>query len=117
MFDENQTIEIESDETAETRARVAPATWPRVINLKHPVQFGSEHITSLTFRRGRAGDIKGLKLGTTIPADQLITIASRLCGKPVPVIESLDVDDSAEVMALALDFYGKCLGGGSARSQ
>jgi hypothetical protein len=111
MSNENQTHETDSNDTA------AAQTWPRVITLKYPVQFGSESISSLTFRRGRAGDLKGLKLGETVPADQLITIASRLCGKQTQVIESLDGDDAAEVMALVLDFYGRCLGGGSARSQ
>ena len=111
MSDDNQTHQTDSNETP------AAPVWPRVITLKYPVQFGSETITSLTCRRGRVGDLKGIKLGETVPADQLITIASRLCGKPTQVIEGLDVDDAAEVMALALDFYGRCLGGGSARSQ
>ena len=108
MSDDNQTT---SNETS------AAPVWPRVINLKYPVQFGSETISSLTFRRGRAGDLKGLKLGETVPADQLITIASRMSGKQTQVIEGLDGDDAAEVMALVLDFYGRCLGGGIARSQ
>ena len=110
MSDDNQISQTTSNETD------APPVWPRVITLQHPVQFASETITSLTFRRGRAGDIKGLKLGETVPAEQLITIASRMCGKPTQVIELLDVDDAAEVMALALGFYGRCLGGGSARA-
>jgi hypothetical protein len=79
------------------------------------VDFGSQRITSLEFRRGRAGDIKGLKLAETVPTDQLFLVASRLCGQPVKVIEMLDVDDAAEVMALALGFYGRCLGGGTKR--
>ena len=110
MSNENQTHETDSNDTA------AAQTWPRVITLKYPVDFGSQRITALEFRRGRAGDLKGLKLGETIPTDQVLLVASRLCGQPLKVIESLDVDDSAEVMALALDFYGRCLGGGIARS-
>jgi len=111
MSDDTQTHQTDSNDTP------AAPVWPRVLTLKYPVQFGSESITSLTFRRGRAGDLKGLKLGETVPADQLITIASRMSGKPTQVIEGLDGDDASEVMALVLDFYGRCLGGGSARAQ
>lgn len=94
----------------------APPTWPRVVPLTYPVDFGSQRITALEFRRGRAGDLKGIKLGESIAADQLLLVASRLCAQPLKVIESLDVDDSAEVMAIALSFFGRCLGGGIARS-
>jgi hypothetical protein len=89
-----------------------PKTWPRVVTLKHPIDFAGERIASLEFRRGRIGDLKGMKLGDTVPAEQLVLIASRLSGKPVPLIEMLDVDDAGEVMSIALDFFGKCLSAG-----
>lgn len=102
----NTAIEAEADETT------PELPWPRIITLAHPIDFGSQRITSLEFRRGRLGDIKGLKLSEQVPTDQLITIASRMCGQLPAVLERLDVDDAAEVMAIALGFYGKCLGGG-----
>lgn len=93
----------------------AERTWPARIKLRHPIEFGREHITDLEFRRGKAGDIKGMQLSDKVPTDQLFLIASRMCGQPVKVIEMLDVDDAAEVMGIALVFYGKCLGGGRMR--
>lgn len=90
-------------------------TWPVVVTLKHPVDFGSERVSQLEFRRGRMGDLKGMKVDTVPPADQLLMIASRLCGKPVKVLEMLDAEDGAEVLELALDFFAKCLEGGNRR--
>lgn len=84
-------------------------TWPRVLKLQYPVVIGDETITSLTFRRGRAGDMKGIKLTAEVPIDDLHKIASRLCGQPTQVIEALDLDDAGEVIDIAADFYGKYL--------
>jgi hypothetical protein len=84
-------------------------TWPRVVKLRYPVDFGSDRITQLEFRRGRMGDIKGMKLGDTVPTENLLLIASRLCGKPVAALDLLDADDAGEVMDIALDFFAKCL--------
>lgn len=90
-------------------------TFPAIIMLEHPFEFAGKQIASLEFRRGRAGDIKGLKLSDELPSDQLMLIASRMCGQPLKVIEMLDVDDAAEVLGIALVFYGRCLGGGKKR--
>ena len=38
-------------------------------------------------------------------------IASRLCGKPLKVIEMLDSDDGSEVLEIAVSFFARCLGG------
>lgn len=91
----------------------APApTWPMVVTLKHPVQFGSELVTALEFRRGRLGDFKGMKLGELPSSDQLMLIASRLCGRPLKVIELLVDEDAEEVMGAAFAFFARCLPGG-----
>ena len=100
------------DETA--TADTAPQ-WPRTIKLLHPVSFGTDTITELTFKRGTLGVIKGLKLSDEVPTDHLVTIASRLCDQPNKVIESLDVDDGGEVLSIALDFYARCLAAGKKR--
>lgn len=108
----------DADIEAEAKAVLAVlATWPRVVKLQYPVERGSERITELVFRRGRVGDMKGMKLGETVAASDLVLIASRMCGQPVDVIEKLDVDDAGEVMDIALSFFAKCLQTGTMRSQ
>ncbi len=92
-------------------------TWPRVVTLSYPVEWGSEHVTSLSFRRGRAGDLMGIKLARDgVDADSLMLVASRMSGRPLELIQKLDVDDAREVMAIALGFYGRCLNGGDTPS-
>lgn len=99
----------------EDKIESEPPAWPRVIKLAYPVDFGSERITSLTFRRGRAGDVKGMKLSAEVPVNDLLVIASRLSGQPREVIELLDVEDAGEVMDVALDFFTKFLTAGKTR--
>jgi hypothetical protein len=103
-------------EVADAAAATAPErTWPVTIVLKHPVEFGDHRVASLDLRRGSLRDIKGMKLGGEVAADQLIGIAARLASQPLQVIERLDVDDAGEVMSIALDFFGRCLGAGRKR--
>lgn len=106
---------VELADDAATALSYEERTWPAVIPLKHPIEVGKRTITELTMRRGKLGDIKGIKLGGDVPTEQLITIASRLAGEPTVVIERLDAEDSGEVMAIALDFYSRSLGGGRKR--
>jgi hypothetical protein len=88
-----------------------PATevqWPQVVKLKHPIDFAGDRIESLTFQRGKMGLLKGLS--TSMPSiDELLLIASRMCGQPVALLEQLDADDGAEVTAIALIFFGRSL--------
>lgn len=93
-------------------AAPAPRQWPVTVNLKHPVSHGSERITSLSMRRGKLGDLKGIKLGGEVPVDNLILVASRMTGQPTQVIEALDPEDAEEVLPVVLDFFARCLGGG-----
>lgn len=92
--------------------------WPRVVKLTVPVQLSerSEVITQLTFRRGRFGDLKGVKLGSSLEADSMLLVASRMSGQPLGVLEALDADDAGEVSKIVTDFFGKCLGAGSVAS-
>lgn len=106
------------EEVADAAAHeLTERTWPAIVMLKHPVDFGSQRITQLEFRRGKLADIKGMKLSGEMPTEHLITIASRMSGQTTQVIDRLDVDDAGEVMAIAIDFYGKCLGGGRTNSR
>jgi hypothetical protein len=89
--------------------------WPITVRLRHPLDFGSQHIAMLEFRRGKLADIKGLKIAAEMPSEHLILIAARLSGQTTNVIERLDYEDAGEVLAIAMDFYGQCLGGGRKR--
>lgn len=94
-------------------AALAERQWPVVVRLKHPVEFGSETIAELTFRRGKLGDLKGMRVDDIPPAEHVMLLASRMCGRPVKVIELLDADDAEEVLELALTFLARCLGAGA----
>lgn len=97
----------------------APADpqWPVTVNLRFPVDFGSQRIETLVFRKGRLADLKGVAIGEMPSIDQVLLVASRLCGQPLKVIESIDADDAAEVMALAMGFIGRCQDIGSRLSR
>jgi hypothetical protein len=93
---------------------VAPERqWPFVLTLKRPIDFADERIAKLEFREGCLGDLKSIKVtreGITI--DQLMLIASRMCGQPVKVIEMLKGKDGADALAVARDFFTESLTGG-----
>ncbi len=93
----------------------APArTWPIVVKLKIPIEFGQETIRQLELRRGRMGDLKGIRLsGTDLPADSLMLVASRMSGQPLGVIERLDADDAGAVSEVVLDFFARSLSTGT----
>lgn len=105
------------ESTAEELANrmVAERKWPVVVKLKHAVDFGSENIAALEFRRGKLGDLKGMKIDGVPPVDQLLMLASRMCSQPVKVLEMLGDEDGAEVLELALGFFARCLVGGKTR--
>lgn len=87
---------------------------PRSFELSCPFDYGKNgRITSLDFKRGNLGVIKGLRVDGTPNVDQALLIASRLCGQPVAALEMLDPDDASEVIAIAMAFFARCLGAGS----
>lgn len=84
------------------------------VTLRKPVDWGEgDKVVALTFRRGRLGDMKGIKVTGEPPAESLMLLASRLCGQPLPMIERLDPEDAGEVMGIALRFFAKCLSTGN----
>lgn len=102
---------------AAVRLAYTERTFPIVIELKQPVEYGSKRITQLSIRAGRLGDLNGVKLGGEVPINELMKIAARMAGEVTQVIERLGAADAGEVMSLALDFYGQCLGAGKTRSR
>lgn len=92
-----------------------PRSWPVMVTLKYPVDFGSERITTLEVRRGRLGDLKDLKIGGELVGAQLLGLVSKMCAQPMKVVESLDPEDAGKVVPLALGFFKTCLVGGRKR--
>lgn len=90
-------------------------TWPVTVTLDRPLEFGDETITALEFRRGRLGDLKGLRLQDEPQFDDLLLIASRMCGKPRAALELVDGNAGAEVLQIAMGFYMRSLAGGKTR--
>lgn len=104
--------------TVHPDAIIEVETWPKVVKLRHPVEFGNDGtITELTFRRGTFGDVKGIKLGEAIPLEHIMLLASRLCGRAIGLIERLDSEDAGEVSEIAMLFLGRCLPGSRGASR
>lgn len=104
---------VTDQDVVEWEAGEAAREWPVVVKLKIPIEFGSEHIEELTFRRGQLKDADGVRVSMgDVPIDTLVTIASRMCGRPVQQLKKLDIDDVGEVTAIALGFYAKLLRAG-----
>lgn len=114
---ENETAD-DPTALAEAKKILGKREWPITIHLGTPIQFGKEAIEELVFQKGSFGVLKGLNIGIdrTPSYEELMTIASRLCGRPLKVIESLDPDDADEVLAVALGFFGRCRGAGKTLS-
>ena len=102
------------DAERETSAILAERTWPYVIELKYPVEFGKRTVKALTFQRGKVGMLGDLTLGELLatPTNKLLLIASRLCGEPLGVLESIDPADAMEVLGIAINFINRCQSGG-----
>jgi hypothetical protein len=111
MSDINETVE-DPEALAEAKKILGDRQWPVEIRLGVPIQFGKESIESLTFQKGNFGMLKGIPTERGPNWDELMVLASRLCGRSLKVIELLDPDDAAEVTAMALGFFGRCRGAG-----
>lgn len=96
----------------EADAIMAERTWPYVLELRFPFDFGKRSFTSLTFQKGKLGMMAGMSLEAQPSIDKLMLIAARLAGVPIGVIEALDPDDATEVISIALGFFARCLSGG-----
>ena len=74
----------------------------KVVKLKEPIEFGSQTITELAFRRPKAKDFRQFP-GTPNMGD-ILDLAGRLCGQPKAVIDELDVVDMTEVARVVEGF-------------
>ena len=107
MSDESGSVGAPDDAVA--AAKRALAEWPKTVKLGSPIEFGKETILELVFPAGHFGILKGMNIPSDrMPNfDELMVIASRLCGRPLKVIEMLDPDDAGEVASVATIFFSR----------
>lgn len=90
-------------------ADAPPRMFPFTLSLVHPIEHGKKVIESLTFRRGKMGDLRGIDLAGVTKVDNIITVAARMCGQTVDVMNKLEAEDAGEVLLIASGFMAACL--------
>lgn len=73
------------------------------IKLKVPIQFGTQTISELTFRKPKAKDFRRLPAGPASMGD-ILDLVGQLTAQPKAVIDELDVDDMSEVCGMVESF-------------
>lgn len=66
--------------------------YPFTLELKHPVQFGSQIITEIHYRRPKAKDLKRIK-PEQLETGDLINLFASISDQDPPVIDELDAVD------------------------
>lgn len=78
---------------------------PKIIKLRKPLLHGDKEVSDLRFEREMvSGDLRGIPV-TRLDHDHVYTMASRLCGVPVPVLAELSMPDYLEVSDYVTDFF------------
>lgn len=70
--------------------------------LSVPIEFGSETITELVFKRPKAKHFRSMPNDPGV--SDMLNLAGNICGQPTPVIDELDVEDMNKVMDVVADF-------------
>lgn len=71
-------------------------TVAAVIELREPIQRGTELITKLELRKPKAKDLR--KLPMQLDTGDLLNLAGALCGQPPSVIDELGMEDTSELL-------------------
>lgn len=67
------------------------------LDLKYPVSFGGEQITSMSFRRPKVRDLRALTTGAGTDEEKTIKMMADLCERPVDLLDELDPVDFAAI--------------------
>lgn len=78
----------------------------KTLKLKHPIKYGSEEIQELTFKKPKAKDLRGLKIGSTLTMGDIIDLGAKMSGNAPSVLDELEVDDLMEVAEIVGNFIG-----------
>lgn len=87
-----------------------------VYKLKEPLEWGSETITELEFRKPTIGDIKSMKLDSILLED-ILKLASKLSTQSQNVIDRLSIADGMGVAELLGNFLNPSRETGKAQSE
>lgn len=110
--------DVEADVAGEVAAALAaPKSWPVVVELVDPIMDNGVAIRRLEFQRGKLGMLKGMKPDGVPSFDQVILVGSRMCNVEARILAELSESDAAEVTAIVLGFFARCLGAGAKRSR
>jgi len=74
------------------------------IKLSEPLQFGTERIETLTFRKAKAKDFREMPITPNV--GDLLNVAAKLTAQPYSVIDMLSPKDMAEVMKILGELMG-----------
>jgi hypothetical protein len=103
-------------EDSESQDKAEPQSGEEVVvKLLHPIKYGEQTISELTFnRRPKAKDFMGITTATgALSFDDQFMIVARLVSEPVSVIHELDIADMGRVMKTFTSFIpdGLTIGG------
>jgi hypothetical protein len=77
---------------------------PVTVKLRKPIDFGSQRIEELTFRGPTGKEMRHLPYRDGYPMAPVLWLAGKISGQPDAVIDKLEGEDLAEVIAVASDF-------------
>jgi hypothetical protein len=76
---------------------------PKTYTLKHPVDVGSQTITTLTFKRPIGAHVRRFPFQNPTAGD-LLDIGAKMCEQPQVVMDKLDLEDILAITQLVADF-------------
>ncbi len=76
---------------------------PNIVTLEYPIEYGSELLSELSFRRLKTKDLKGIKFNS-IGFDDFQKLIERLSGNPPSVVEELDAVDLMKCIEVVSSF-------------
>ena len=77
-----------------------------IVQLKYPIEWGSETISEVKLRRPKGKDIKGLTIsGSGVGLDELVRLAGKLGTLEPGLLDMMDAVDVMEVVGKVADFF------------
>lgn len=77
--------------------------YPYVLKLKHPIQYGSQVIGEIRYRRPRAKDLKRIRPENMETGD-LINLFAAMSEYDEPTIDEMDAEDALVAIQLVGSF-------------